>query len=192
MPDLTPDEAVASVTRDYPGLRQVHPLSPGQPLTSVQLDSHWSARFMCDPYRIVVTVGGEDYLNRESPADHTLYRSIRAYAVLLADRLEDAPNRGGYEWERASDGPEIYFPTAVGVGVEDTDDPRFAAAVVATVARALDYAQSATRRVNESAARLQQDAQWERERPPGKSRAAWLQQKRREAREASSSDRSGS
>ncbi|MEU1824204.1 hypothetical protein ABZ502_17475 [Streptomyces abikoensis] len=180
-PVPSPAEATAAaVAADYPGLRQAHPHSIGRPLADVRLDG-LSARYSWKKYDVHVTVGPEGHLNTGDVEDQSLQRQVRAHAALLVTEVRDAPAvRGHVEWEMDDLRPEIVFPPAVCAAAADLTDPRLASAVLATVARALDYAKIATGHASERAAEAEEEAQWERERPEGVSRGRWLRQKQAE------------
>ncbi|MEU7162034.1 hypothetical protein AB0A98_37320 [Streptomyces chrestomyceticus] len=180
MTEPTPDPAeqtATAVAAAFPGLRQAEPYSLGQPLSAVQLTPRRTARYTWGPYDVHVAVGPEDHLNREAPEDASLQRQVRARAALLATGVKDADLRGHAEWRFDNNRPEVLFPEAFSAAAADQDDPRFASAVLATVALALDYARIATGHAGQQAAEA---AQRERERPKGVSRTEWMRQKQAE------------
>ena len=70
------------------------------------------------------------------------------------------------------------FPAAFAVAAADQHDPRFAAAVLSTVAKALAYARVATEHAGVQAGRAADEVRWESERPAGVSPRKWLRDKR--------------
>ncbi|MFF2864809.1 hypothetical protein ACFVSX_33610 [Streptomyces rubiginosohelvolus] len=144
-PGLLEPQTVAVLAAAYPGLRQTEPSKWGAPLADVRLTPQRTARFSWAGYEIHVIVGHEDHLDREHPDSTALYREIRAHATFLVPRADMA------------------FPTAFAVAAADQADPRFAAAVLSTVAKALTYARHTT----EHAADQAEEVRWESERPEG-------------------------
>lgn len=181
------EQTAAAVTAEFPGLRQAHPHSIGEhrPLSAVQLDGQ-TARYRWGPYDVHVTVGHEAHLDTDTPESTSLQRQIRAHATLLIHEVVDASTRGHVEWDITNPRPELIFPAAFSAAAADQGDPRFASAVLATVAKALEYARIATPHAQTRAAEAAEEAQWERERPEGTSRLRWMRAKRaeRDARSA--------
>ncbi|MEU5556365.1 hypothetical protein AB0H47_09585 [Streptomyces globisporus] len=77
-------------------------------------------------------------------------------------------------------GPEIVFPAAPTVAAADMRDSRFASAVLATAAKSLLFARSATEHAKVQAGRAADEVRWAAECPPDVSLCRWLQRKRRE------------
>ncbi len=86
---------------------------------------------------------------------------------------------GHVEWEQNEVGPEIVFPAAPTVAAA-VRDSRFASAVLATVAKSLLFARSATEHAKVQAGRAADAVRWAAECPPDVSLCRWLQRKRRE------------
>ncbi|MFB8236299.1 hypothetical protein ACFC58_07065 [Kitasatospora purpeofusca] len=139
------DETAAAVTAAYPGLRQAHPFSLGQPLADVHVEANGGARFAWRDYEVHVETGPPGHLNTDDVEDESLQRQVRARAVLLATETMGVPVRGHVEWEVTNPRPELGFPVAYVVAAADLRDPRFSSAVLAAVGLALDYAVIATR-----------------------------------------------
>jgi hypothetical protein len=94
--------------------------------------------------------------------------------------VAQAVQRVGGEWAVCNPRPEIIFPAAYGVAVGDRDDPRFAAAVLATVAQSLNYARVASGQAERHAGEVAEKARWRAQCLPGTSRPAFRRQKRAE------------
>ncbi|MFJ5635055.1 hypothetical protein ACIQF5_20760 [Streptomyces goshikiensis] len=169
----------AAVLAAYPGLRQSHPRNFADDQLTVLLDGR-TAQYTWGPYKVHVTVGPEAHLNTDDQEDTSLQRQVCAYATLLDTNLMGVSSRGHVEWDITNPRPEVIFPAAFTAAAADRDDPRFTSAVLATVAKALDYALLATRTVADRAREAEQDAQWRRECPEGIRPTAWLRQKRAE------------
>ncbi|MFG2986190.1 hypothetical protein ACGFYQ_33900 [Streptomyces sp. NPDC048258] len=182
------EQTAAAVTADYPGLRQTQPFSVGSPLAAVTLGPDGTARFSWGGYEVHVAVGPSAHLNSDDVEDTVLHRQVRAHATLAVHGLHEATTRGHVEWDVASTVPEVLFPAAYAVAAADRDDPRFASAVLATAAKALDHARIATAQAGQSAAQAAEELQWERDRPEGVRRSAWLRQKRAEREAARSAE----
>ncbi|WP_332758300.1 hypothetical protein [Streptomyces sp. MT206] len=174
------EQTAATVTAAYPGLRRTSPLRPGAPLTEVELDHRLTTRYSWHGYEVDVHVGPPEHLNREDVEDTSLQRQVRAVATLVVLDVQGATAPGHVEWDLANTRPELVFPAASSAAAADTGDPRFASAVLATVARALEHARIATAEATRRAATAAEEAQWERERPDGVSRLKWLRLKREE------------
>ncbi|MFD3422633.1 hypothetical protein [Streptomyces decoyicus] len=172
------DKTLAALARACPGLRQVAPHTIGAPLADVQLTPQLTARFTWASYEVQVTVGHEDHLDRDDLESTVLYREIRAHAALLVPQTLDVDGIGHVEWEMTNSRAEMAFPTAFAVAVADQQDPRFAAAVLATVAKALAYARLATEHAGAQAEQAADEVRWESERPAGVSQHKWLRGKR--------------
>ncbi|MFJ1647955.1 hypothetical protein [Streptomyces sp. NPDC088258] len=187
------EQTAAAVAADYPRLRRIFPHAIGVPLADVQLDAATSsARYSWSSYEVHVTVGHEAHLDTNDPESTALHRQVRAHATLLATDVRDAPAaRGHVEWEMANGRPDIVFPTAYTVATADPDDPRFPGAVLATVAKALDYARIATVTAGDRAAEAAEEVEWERQRPEGMGRLKWRRQLQ-DAREARTAQAEGS
>ncbi|MEU5137018.1 hypothetical protein [Streptomyces californicus] len=138
------EETVAALAAAHPGLRQTEPLAFGAALADVRLTLQGTARFSWAGYDVHVTVGHEDHLDRDHPDSTALYRQVRAHATLLVPRTIGADGIGHVAWEMTNPRSEMAFPAAFAVAVADRTDPRFAAAVLSTVAKALTYARLAT------------------------------------------------
>ncbi|MFE7050881.1 hypothetical protein ACFVAM_21230 [Streptomyces californicus] len=148
MSDLTPtqdplDATVAALAAAYPRLRRADPMVPAAPLAEVRLTPSGTARYRWSGYDIHVTAGHEDHLDRD-PDSTILHRQIRAHATLLVPQPLGAEGIGHVEWEMTNPRPQLVFPAALAVATADKGDPRFAAAVLSTVAQALTYARLAT------------------------------------------------
>jgi hypothetical protein len=87
--------------------------------------------------------------------------------------VAQAVQRVGGEWAMCNPRPEIIFPAAYGVAVGDRDDPRFAAAVLATVAQSLNYARVASGQAERHAGEVAEKARWRAQCLPGTSRPAF-------------------
>ncbi|MFJ9380176.1 hypothetical protein [Streptomyces sp. NPDC101455] len=74
--------------------------------------------------------------------------------------------------------PEPVFPAVYTAAAADLADPRFAGAVLAGVARALDHARIATVYAGHQAQSAADEARWENERPAEVSRRTWLRRMR--------------
>ncbi|MFI1204803.1 hypothetical protein ACH4VR_36145 [Streptomyces sp. NPDC020883] len=177
-------ETLAALTAAYPGLRQSDPYKIGASLAEVRLTPQRTARYAWAGYEVQVSVGHEDHLDRENSDSTALYREVRAQAVLLLPEMVSqaawGDGIGHVEWEVSNSLPEIEFPPAHAVAAADQQDPRFASAVLATVAKALVFARMATERAGVHAGLAAEEIQWAAECPPDMSLRRWLQQKRRE------------
>ncbi|MEW1760399.1 hypothetical protein AB0393_28295 [Streptomyces cyaneofuscatus] len=187
------NETVAAVAAACPGLRRVHPHSigvPGVTLADVRLDPKGTARYTWAGYEVLVTVGHEAHLDRDAPDSTALHREVRAQAtLLLAQMVSQAAamdSFGHVEWEMTDHRPELVFPAALAVATADTNDPRFASAVLATIAKALEFARIATGHAAVQAERAADEVRWESERPPGVRQAKWARDKRKEKAERDS------
>ncbi|MFJ2110060.1 hypothetical protein ACIOHH_36485 [Streptomyces microflavus] len=127
-----------------------------------------------------MAVGYEDHLDRDHPDSTALYRQVRAHATLLVPQTIAVQGTGHVEWEMANPRAEMAFPVAFAVAAADQADPRFAAAVLSTVAKALEHARLATEHAADQAERAADEVQWESERPPGVSQRRWFREKRTE------------
>ncbi|MFK0142467.1 hypothetical protein [Streptomyces murinus] len=172
------DQTVAALTAACPGLRQTEPHTIGAQLADVRLTPQRTARFTWAGYEVHVTVGHEDHLDRDDPDSTTLYREVRAHATFLVPQTIQVDGIGHVEWEMTNPRAEIAFPTAFAAAAADQADPRFAAAVLSTVAKALAYARLATEHAAVQAERAADGVRWESERPEGVSQRAWLRDKR--------------
>ncbi|MEU8543029.1 hypothetical protein AB0C52_24095 [Streptomyces sp. NPDC048717] len=174
------EQTTAALDAAYPGLRRSEPQSLGEPLSDVQLTLKRTARYTWAGYEVRVSVGEEDHLDRDNPENDALYREVRAYAVLLVTDTVGVDGIGHVEWEMTNHRSEMLFPTAYAVAVADPRDPRFAAAVLSTVAKALNYARLATKRAVAEAEKAAEEARWESERPADVSPLKWRRMKRAE------------
>lgn len=172
------DQTLAALAAPYPGLRQTEPSKFGAPLADVRLTPQRTARFAWTGYEVRVTVGHEDHLDRDDPDSSVLYREVRARATLLVPQTVAVDGIGHVEWEMINSRAEVVFPDAFAVAVADQHDPRFAAAVLSTVAKALAYARLATEHAVVQAERAADEVRWESERPAGISPRKWLRDKR--------------
>ncbi|WP_274036668.1 hypothetical protein [Streptomyces sp. MMBL 11-1] len=177
-PSSALDETVAALAAAHPGLRQSEPLAFGAALADVRLTPPGTARFSWAGYEVHVTVGHEDHLDRDHPDSTALYRQIRAHATLLVTQTNTVDGIGHVVWEMTNPRPDMVFPTAFAVAVADRADPRFAAAVLSTVAKALTHARLATEHAAAQAQQAADEVQWESERPAGVSPRTWLRDKR--------------
>lgn len=179
---MNPAEQTAdAVTADYPGLRQSSPPNPGAPLTTVTLGNDSMAYYSWCGYEVQVHVGPADHLNRDDVEDQVLHRAIHAFATLtITAGLHEAPTRGHVEWDVPPTIPKAVFPSAHCVATADQSDPRFASAILATVAKALDYARITTAQAAAQAADAAEEVQWSREVPDGERPTKWLRAKRAE------------
>ncbi|MET9779187.1 hypothetical protein ABZ023_33915 [Streptomyces sp. NPDC006367] len=172
------DQTLAVLAAAYPGLRQIEPSKWGAPLAEVRLTPQRTARFSWAGYEVHVIVGHEDHLDRDNPDSTALYREIRAHATFLVSQTVDVDGIGHVEWEVINPRSEMAFPAALAVAVADQADPRFAAAVLSTVAKALAYARLATERAVIQAEQAADEVRWESERPAGVNPRKWLRDKR--------------
>ncbi|MCZ1011885.1 hypothetical protein [Streptomyces lydicus] len=172
------DQTLAALATACPGLRQVDPHTIGAPLADVRLTPQRTARFAWAGYEVHVAVGHEDHLDRDDLDSTALYREVRAHATLLVPQTVAADGIGHIEWEMTNSRAEMAFPTACAVAVTDQHDPRFAAAVLATAAKALAYARLATEHAGAQAEQAADEVRWESERPAGVSQHKWLRDKR--------------
>ncbi|MGW3387342.1 hypothetical protein [Streptomyces cinereoruber] len=172
------DQTLTALAAAYPGLRQTEPYEIGVQLADVRLTPQLTARYTWAGYEVQVAVGHEDHLDRDSPGSTALYREIRAYATLLVHKTVAVDGIGHVEWEMTNPRPEMAFPVAFAVAVADRRDPRFASAILSTVAKALGYARLATEFAGAAAERAADEIRWESERPPGVSQRKWLRDKR--------------
>jgi hypothetical protein len=178
--DSPAEVTAAAVAGEYPGLRQVHPHALGVPLADVRLDPSGAARYTWSGYEVHVTVGPEAHLNADDTDSTSLQREVRAYATLLVTDVRDATTRGHVEWDMTNPRPDMLFPAAFSAAAADPADPRYASAVLATIGKALDCARIATAHAGRRAAEAAEEQRWERERPAGTTRVAWLRRKREE------------
>ncbi|MFH8792223.1 hypothetical protein [Streptomyces sp. NPDC017941] len=185
VPEIPPsplDATLTALAAAYPGLRQTEPYEIGAPLADVRLTPRRTALFTWAGYEVRVSVGDEDHLDRDHPDSTTLHREVRAQAVLLVPQMISqtaaAEGAGHVEWEVTNPRPEITFPAAFAVAAADRTDPRFASAVLATVAKALAHARLATEHAGTHAEQAADEVRWERERPAEISQRRWLQKKR--------------
>ncbi|MFE9250942.1 hypothetical protein [Streptomyces sp. NPDC007088] len=174
------EQTVATLAEAYPGLRQTEPSKWGAPLADVQLTPQRTARFSWAGYEVHVIVSHEDHLDREHPDSTALYREVRAHATFLVPRTVQVEGIGHVEWEMTNPRADVAFPVAFAVAAADQADPRFAAAVLSTVAKALAYARHATEHAAVQAERAADEVRWESERPEGVSQRRWLKDKRAE------------
>ncbi|MFD8609732.1 hypothetical protein [Streptomyces sp. NPDC059631] len=172
------EQTVAALAEACPGLRQTDPPQFGAPLADVRLTPQRTARFSWAGYEVHVTVGHEDHLDRDNPDSTVLYREVRAHATLRVPRTVQVDGIGHVEWEMTNPRSEMAFPTAFAVAVADQHDPRFAAAVLSTAAKALAYARLATEHAAVQAERAADEVRWESERPAGVNPRTWLRDKR--------------
>lgn len=177
------EQTAAALGAAFPGLRQVHPYVIGRLLTDVRLDAKGAARYAWAGYEIHVAVGHEDHLD-DDPDSTALHRQVRAHATLLVPGVVNADSRGHVEWDMTNPRPEIFFPAAYSVATADRSDPRFASAVLATVARALDYARISTGCAERQGRLAAEEVRWESERPDDVSQRKWLRLKRAERDQA--------
>ncbi|QKZ20301.1 hypothetical protein [Streptomyces chartreusis] len=171
------EQTAAELAAAFPGLRQAHPYAVGRALVDVQLEPNGTARYAWAGYDVHVTVGHEDHADRD-PDSTALHRQIRAHATLLVQEIFHTTPRGHVEWDMTNPRPELVFPAAYTVATADRSDPRFASAVLVTVAMALDYARLATEQASRQALLAADEVRWESERPPGVSQRKWLREKR--------------
>ncbi|WP_331753815.1 hypothetical protein [Streptomyces sp. NBC_00826] len=172
------DQTLAAFAAAYPGLRQTDPYTIGARLGDVRLTLQHTARFAWAGYEVQVIVGDEGHLDRDDPDSTVLYREIRAHATLLVPQTVAVEGIGHIEWEMTNSRAEMAFPASFAVAVADQHDPRFAAAVLSTVGKALAYARLATEHAVAQAGQAADEARWESERPPGISQRTWLRDKR--------------
>ncbi|MFJ4700461.1 hypothetical protein ACIP5N_22220 [Streptomyces sp. NPDC088768] len=172
------EQTVAALGAAHPGLRQTEPSKWGTPLADVRLTPRGTARFSWAGYEVHVVVGHEDHLDRDNPDSTALYREVRAHATSLVSRTDQAEGIGHVEWEMTNPRADMAFPVAFAVAVADRADPRFAAAVLSTVAKALTYARLATEHAAAQAERAADEVRWESERPEGVSQRSWFRDKR--------------
>ncbi|MGW3932476.1 hypothetical protein ACWECC_30905 [Streptomyces microflavus] len=172
------DQTLAALAAAHPGLRQTEPSKFGAPLADVRLTPKRTARFAWAGYEVQVAVGHEDHLDRDDPDSTTLYREVRAHATLLVPQTVQVDGIGHVEWEMVNSRSEMGFPAAFAVAAADQHDPRFAAAVLSTVAKALAYARVATEHAVVQAEKAADEVRWESERPAGVSPHKWLRDKR--------------
>ncbi|MEV6426012.1 hypothetical protein [Streptomyces sp. NPDC051662] len=172
------DQTVAALAAAYPGLRQTDPSKFGASLAEVRLTPQRTARFAWAGYEVQVIVGHEDHLDRDNPDSPVLYREVRAHATLLVHQTVAVDGIGHVEWEMINSRAEMAFPDAFAVAVADRHDPRFAAAVLSTVAKSLAYARLATEHAGVQAEKAADEVRWESERPAGISPRKWLRDKR--------------
>ncbi|WP_331746149.1 hypothetical protein OG923_34665 (plasmid) [Streptomyces halstedii] len=172
------EQTVAAVAAAHPGLRQTEPPKWGAPLADVGLTPQGTARFSWAGYEVHVIVGHEDHLDREHPDSTALYREVRAHATFLVPRTAQVEGIGHVEWEMTNPRADMAFPTAFAVAAADQADPRFAAAVLSTVAKALTYARLATEHAAAQAEKAADEVRWESERPKGVSQRSWFKDKR--------------
>ncbi|MFJ5851040.1 hypothetical protein [Streptomyces sp. NPDC092903] len=172
------DQTLAVLAAAYPGLRQTDPSKFGASLADVRLTPQRAARFAWAGYEVQVVVGHEDHFDRESPDSTALYREVRAHATLLVHQTVAVEGIGHVEWEMTNTRSEMVFPDACAVAVADQHDPRFAAAVLSTVGKALSYARLATEHAVDQARKAADEIRWESERPAGVSPRKWLRDKR--------------
>ncbi|KOU43185.1 hypothetical protein [Streptomyces sp. WM6378] len=180
------DQTVAALAAAYPGLRQTEPSKFGAPLADVRLTPQRTARFAWAGYEVQVSVGHEDHLDRDDPDSTALYREVRAHATLLVPQTVQVDGIGHVEWEMTNSRSEMGFPAAFAVAAADQHDPRFAAAVLSTVAKALAYARLATKHAVVQAEKAADEVRWESERPAGVSPRKWLRDKRAQRNAATS------
>jgi hypothetical protein len=172
------EQTVAALAAACPGLRQTEPSKFGAPLAHVRLTPQRTARFTWAGYEVHVLVGHEDHLDRDDPDSTTLYREVRAHATLLVPQTTKVEGIGHVEWEMTNPRAEMAFPTAFAAAAADQADPRFAAAVLSTVAKALAYARLATEHAAVQAEQAADEVRWESERPEGVNPRTWLKDKR--------------
>ncbi|MER5974196.1 hypothetical protein ABT112_31575 [Streptomyces sp. NPDC002055] len=172
------DKTLAALAAACPGLRQTDPSKFGASLADVRLTPQRTARFAWAGYEVRVTVGHEDHLDRDHPDSTVLYREVRAHATLLVPQTVAVDSIGHVEWEMTNPQSEMAFPPAFAVAAADQHDPRFASAVLATVAKALAHARLATEHAGAQAKQAADEVRWESERPPGVSQRKWLRDKR--------------
>ncbi|MFE7485168.1 hypothetical protein [Streptomyces sp. NPDC057552] len=173
------EQTVAALASAHPGLRQTEPSKWGAPLADVRLTPQGTARFSWAGYEVHVIVGHEDHLDRDNPDSTALYREVRAHATLLVHRTAQVEEGIGHvEWEMTNPRADMAFPTAFAVAAADRANPRFAAAVLSTVAKALTYARLATEHAAAQAERAADEVRWESERPEGVSQRSWFKDKR--------------
>ncbi|MFD3908980.1 hypothetical protein ACFXOL_29460 [Streptomyces californicus] len=175
----------------YPGLRQADPYTIGAQLGDVRLTPQRTARYSWADYEVQVSVSHEDHLDRDDPDNTALYRQVRAHATLLVPQAIGVDGIGHVEWEVINHQAEMAFPAAFAVAVADQHDPRFAAAVLSTVAKALAYARLATDHAVVQAEQAADEVRWESERPAGVSRRKWSRNMRAQRNAATSPSRSG-
>ncbi|WP_030569790.1 hypothetical protein [Streptomyces aureocirculatus] len=182
VPEETPpsplDATLSALAAACPGLRQTEPYAIGAPLADVRLTPRRTARYTWAGYEVRVSVGDEDHLDRDPPDSTVLYREVRAHAVLVVPQTAAVDGIGHVEWEMTNPRPEVAFPGAFTVAVADREDPRFASAVLATVAKALTHVRLATEHAGTQAAQAADEVRWESERPPEVSQRKWLRDKR--------------
>lgn len=181
------DQTLAALAAAYPGLRQSEPYEIAAKLADVRLTSQRTARFMWAYYEVHVRVGEEDHLDRDNPDSTALYREVRAFATLLVPGTVAVDGIGHVEWEMANSRAEMAFPAAFAVAAADRNDPRFAAAVLSTVGKALGYARLATEHAVVQAEQAADEVRWESERPEGINPRKWLRDKRAERDAAAAS-----
>jgi hypothetical protein len=172
------DQTLAALAAAYPGLRQTDPHTIGARLGDVRLTPQRTARYAWAGYEVQVIVGHEDHLDRDDPDSTVLYREVRAHATLLVPQTVAVDGIGHVEWEMINSRAEMAFPDAFAVAVADQHDPRFAATVLSTVAKALAYARLATEHAVVQAQQAADEVRWESERPAGVSPRKWLRDKR--------------
>lgn len=172
------DQTLAALAASYPGLRQTEPSKWGAPLAEVRLTPQRTACFSWAGYEVHVIVGHEDHLDRDNPDSTALYREVRAHATFLVPQTVGVDGIGHVEWDMINHRSEMVFPAAFAVAVADQADPRFSAAVLSTVAKALAYARLATERAVIQAEQAADEARWESERPAGVNPHKWLRDKR--------------
>ncbi|MFJ5954294.1 hypothetical protein [Streptomyces noursei] len=172
------EQTLAALAAAYPGLQQADPYTIGARLGDVRLTPQRTARYAWAGYQVQVSVGHEDHLDRDNPDSPVLYREVRADATLLVPQAVGVDGIGHVEWERTNSQAAMVFPAAVAVAVADQHDPRFAAAVLSTVAKSLAYARLATAHAVVQAEQAADEVRWESERPAGVSPRKWLRDNR--------------
>ncbi|MDT9681051.1 hypothetical protein RND61_03005 [Streptomyces sp. TRM76323] len=172
------DQTLAALAAAHPGLRQTDPSKFGAALADVRLTPQRTARFLWAGYEVQVSVGHEDHLDRDDPDSPVLYREVRAHATLLVPQTVAVDGIGHVEWEMTNSRAETVFPDTFTVAVADQHDPRFAATVLSTVAKALAYVRLATEHAGAHAERAADEVRWESERPAGISPRKWLRDER--------------
>ncbi|MFJ1936831.1 hypothetical protein ACIOGZ_29755 [Kitasatospora sp. NPDC088160] len=173
-------EAVAS---RYPGLYQSEPRSERvgaiEPLHQVRLDIKGTGRWRCAGLEVHVSVSQPGHQNREEDE-----REVLARATVLVTDYIDTGRYGEVKVAMTNPRPEAGFPVAYVAADADRTSPAFASAVLGAVASALDYARATAAAAGAAVTVLDQQEEWERERPEDVPRHKWLREKEKAARAA--------
>lgn len=169
-------ETADTLTRDYPGLRQTQPATPGATLDNVRLERFQHAVYQWAGYQVTVAVGPGELLDPDSTTE---YRRVTAHAALLVSEAAHPPadQRGPIAWEQTNPRPETVFPAAYIIACADTGSDEFAASVLVAVGRALDNARTATAGVSRAQGDAEALTAWARQCPEGMPMRRWLRQR---------------